>query len=150
MEVWTSWQLVPVVVATKTNKTQINKYSSTQGDAQDARASTLPPPPCWKSACLIRKLSGSNGNIAQNNNIGVISKEVANILYPIRTVLMRIRSQIRIQLKVLMRIRIQNRGGGGGGGRSAKMCIPPGKILGTPLYTFISAPDPNTSVSRPT
>ncbi len=43
----------------------------------------------------------------------------------IRIVLMR----IRIQLKILMRIRIQIRGGVG----QPKMCIPPGKILGTPL-----------------
>jgi hypothetical protein len=48
----------------------------------------------------------------------------------VRIVLMRMR--IRIQLKILMLIRIQiqiRRGGG----RSAKMCIPLGKILGTPL-----------------
>jgi hypothetical protein len=34
------------------------------------------------------------------------------------------------QLKILMRIRIQIRVGGVG---QPKMCIPPGKILGTPL-----------------
>ncbi len=46
--------------------------------------------------------------------------------------LMRIR--IRIQLKTLMRIRIQIQIRGGGVGQP-KMCIPPGKILGTPLFT---------------
>ncbi len=46
----------------------------------------------------------------------------------IRIFLMR----IRIQLKILMRIRIQIRGWGGGVGQP-KMCIPPGKILGSPL-----------------
>jgi hypothetical protein len=46
---------------------------------------------------------------------------------------MRIRSWIRIQLKILMRIRIQIRGGRGVG--QPKMCIPPIKILGTPLLT---------------
>jgi hypothetical protein len=44
------------------------------------------------------------------------------------TVLMR----IRIQLKIFMRIRIQIWGGGEVVGQP-KMCIPPGKILGTPL-----------------
>jgi hypothetical protein len=47
---------------------------------------------------------------------------------------MHIRIRIRIQLKILMRIRIQIRGGGGGVGvGQPKMCIPPDKILGTPL-----------------
>jgi hypothetical protein len=40
--------------------------------------------------------------------------------------------RIRIQLKILMRIRIQIQIRGGGVGQP-KMCIPPGKILGTPL-----------------
>ncbi len=48
----------------------------------------------------------------------------------IRNVLMR----IRIQLKILMRIRIQIRGEGVG---QPKMCIPPGKILGTPLASVV-------------
>jgi hypothetical protein len=41
--------------------------------------------------------------------------------------------RIRIQLKIFMRIQIQIRGGGPVG--HPKMCIPPGKILGTPLRT---------------
>jgi hypothetical protein len=45
----------------------------------------------------------------------------------IRIVLMR----LRIQLKILMRIRIRIQVRGGGG--QPKMCIPLGKILGTPL-----------------
>ena len=66
------------------------------------------------------------------------SKLDNNLLSPglwIRIVLMR----IRIQLKFLMRIRIQIRiRWGGGGVGPPKMCIPPGKILGTPLPTSIS------------
>ena len=42
--------------------------------------------------------------------------------------------RIRIQLKILMRIRMQIQGGGGKG--QTKMCIPPGKILGTPLCSY--------------
>jgi hypothetical protein len=44
--------------------------------------------------------------------------------------------RIRIQLKSFMRIRIQIRGGGEGVGQP-KMCIPLGKILGTPLSVDI-------------
>ncbi len=49
---------------------------------------------------------------------------------------MRIQSRIRIQLKILIPIRIQIQIRGGGVGQP-KMCIPPGKILGTPLVTEI-------------
>jgi hypothetical protein len=48
----------------------------------------------------------------------------------IRIVLMRIRSRIQI------------RGGGEGVGQP-KMCIPPGKILGTPLVLVIPGLDPD-------
>ncbi len=52
-----------------------------------------------------------------------------------RIVLMRIRSRIRLKIlmRIRIRIRIQIRVGGGGVGQP-KMCIPPGKILGTPLH----------------
>ncbi len=41
---------------------------------------------------------------------------------------------IRIQLKIFMRIRIRIQIRGGGGIGQPKMCIPPGKILGTPPW----------------
>ncbi len=59
----------------------------------------------------------------------------------IRIVLMRIRIQRKKLLRI--RIRIQIRGGGVG---QPKMCIPPGKILGTPLVTGIRKYEKKKSV----
>jgi hypothetical protein len=68
-------------------------------------------------------------NYKLDNNLLTVEPRAVDPL-----VLMRIRIQLKILMRMRIRIQIQIRRGGLG---QPKMCIPPGKILGTPLRIVI-------------